>query len=76
MDEAEARAVLERVAGDETPPMRIDIALARRKGRARLRWRRAAMVGGVPAVAAIAAVAVIVSGALPVRTSEIGRAHV
>ena len=69
MDEAEARAVLERVAGDEAPPTRIDIALARRKGRARLRWRRAAMVGGVPAVAAIAAVAVIVSGALPVKTS-------
>lgn len=69
MDEAEARAVLERVAGDEAPPTRIDIALARRKGRARLRWRLAAIVGGVPAVAAIAAVAVVVSGALPVRTS-------
>ena len=69
MDEAGARAVLERVAGDEAPPTRIDIALARRKGRTRLRWRLAAIAGGVPAVAAIAAVTVIVSGALPVRTS-------
>jgi hypothetical protein len=69
MDEAGARALLERVAGNEAPPTRIDIALARRKGRARLRWRRAAIVGGVPVVAAIAAVAMIVGGMLPARTS-------
>ncbi len=69
MDEAGARAVLERVAGEAAPPARIDISLARRKGRTRLRWRLAAIAGGVPVVAAIATVAVIVSGALPVRTS-------
>ena len=57
MDEAGAPAVLERVAGDEAPPTRIDIGRAMRKGRTRLRWRLAAIVGGVPAVAAIAAVA-------------------
>jgi hypothetical protein len=69
MDEAGARAVLERVVGEAAPPTRVDIALARRQGRTRLRWRLAAMAGGVPVVAAIAAVAMIVSGAPPVRTS-------
>ena len=68
--------MMERVVGGEPPPARIDIALAMRKGRTRLRWRLAAIVGGVPTVAAIAAVAVIVvSGALPVRTSGPAAAH-
>jgi hypothetical protein len=65
MDEVGARAVLERVVGGDAPPTRIDIGLARRKGYVRLLRRRAALVGGVPAMAAIAAVAVIVGGALP-----------
>lgn len=75
MDEAGARAVLERVVSGEVPPARIDIGLAMRKGRTRRRWRLAAIVGGVPAVAAIAAVTVIVSGALPVWTSGPVAAH-
>ena len=53
MDEAGARAVLERVAGDEAPPTRIDIGRAMRKGRTRLRWRLAA-------IAAVAAPEVVV----------------
>ena len=66
MDEAGTRAVLERVAADDAPPTRIDIALARRKGFTRLLWRLAAIMGAVPVVAAAA---VVVSGALPLGAS-------
>jgi hypothetical protein len=66
MDETGARAVLERVAGDDAPPTRIDIALARRKGFTRLLWRLVAIVGVVPV---IAVAGVVVGGALPLGPS-------
>ena len=74
MDEAGARAVLERLAGDAAPPSRVDIGLARRRGRRRLRWRRA----GGPAAAALAAatiIAVFAGGLIPAgpRPSGPGR---
>src|SRR5260370_943746 len=45
MDEAGARAVLERVAGEAAPPARIHISLARRNRYTQPRWRRAACKG-------------------------------
>jgi hypothetical protein len=53
MDEDTARALLEKAAADDAPPSRVDISLARKAGRRRLRWRRAGLAGG-PALAAIA----------------------
>jgi hypothetical protein len=55
MDEAAARALLERMAGTEAPPSRVDVGLARRRGRRMLRWRRA----WAPGASALAAAAVI-----------------
>jgi hypothetical protein len=55
MDEAGARTALERLAAEAPPPSRVDIGLAQRQGRGRLRWRRA----GVPGASALAVVAII-----------------
>ena len=65
MDEAGARALLERMSVVEAPPSRVDIAMARRRGGKRLRRRRwARAVAPVLAAAAVAAV-VLGTGALP-----------
>ena len=64
MDETTARALLEMVAATEAPPTRVDVELARSRGRKRLRWRRAGLAG-VPALAALAVVAVIISAVFP-----------
>jgi hypothetical protein len=53
MDEETARALLEKAADADAPRSRVDISLARKMGRRRLRWRRASLAGG-PALAAIA----------------------
>jgi hypothetical protein len=45
MDEQKARALLELAADAEAPPTRVDIELARSRGRTRLRWRQACLVG-------------------------------
>ncbi len=55
--------MLQRAAFEQPPPGRVDIELARRAGRRRLRWRRAGLAG-TPATAAIAVVALVTSGAL------------
>jgi hypothetical protein len=60
MDEAAARALLERMAATKAPPSRVDIELARRRGRRTLRLRRA-WIPGASAVA-MAAVVVLVAG--------------
>ena len=60
MDEAGARALMERLSRTEQPPSRVDIELARQRGRTLLRWRRWALAGA-PVLAA-ASVAAIVLG--------------
>ena len=65
MVESELRALFAQIAGGEPAGGGVDVALARRRGRARLRWRRAVVAGGsVLAAAAVVAVAVLVG---PVR---------
>ena len=58
MDEAGARALMERLSVTDLPPSLVDIGLARRHGARRLRWRRWGLAGA-PLVAAAAVVAVI-----------------
>ena len=41
MIESQVRALFAEIADGEPVPPRVDIPLARRRGRARLRWRRA-----------------------------------
>src|SRR5215831_16508976 len=65
MDEVTARDGLQRLARGEAPPARIDIGLAMRKGRTRLRWLLAAIAGRMPVLAAAGAVVAIGLGALP-----------
>jgi len=59
MTESQLRALLAEMADGEQPPSRVDAGLARRQGRARLRWRRALVAAtSVLAAAAVAATAV------------------
>jgi hypothetical protein len=58
MDETQARAWLTSAATTDAPPSTVDVALARRTGRRRLRWRRTGRAGA-PALAAIAVVGII-----------------
>jgi hypothetical protein len=65
MTESQVRALFKQIADDEAGPSRVDTPLALRRGRARLRWRRACVAGG--SVLAAAAVAVLAVGVGPVR---------
>jgi hypothetical protein len=58
MDEAGARALMERLSMTAPPPSRVDIGLARQRGSARLRRRRWALAGA-PLLAAGAVVALV-----------------
>jgi hypothetical protein len=58
--ESQLRALFEELASGEPPPSRVDTGLARRQGRRRLRWRRAA-IAGAPVLAAAAAAAVVLA---------------
>jgi hypothetical protein len=58
MDEAGARALMERLSATEQPPSRVDIGLARQRGSTVLRRRRWALAG-VPLLAAAAVVALV-----------------
>ncbi len=69
MDEAAARALLERMAGTKAPPSRVDIGLARRRGRRTLRWRRT-WVPGASALAVAAAIFLVAGGVIPSRTGS------
>jgi hypothetical protein len=64
MTESQVRALFNQIADGEAGRSRVDTALALRRGRARLRWRRAC-VAGAPVLAAAAVVALAVAG--PVR---------
>ena len=67
MIEDQVRALFTGIADGEPTPSRVDTGLAHRRGRARLRWRRAGLAGApVLAAAAVAAVALAV-GAGPFR---------
>jgi len=67
MIEDQVRALFTGIADGEPAPSRVDTGLAHRRGRARLRWRRAGLAGApVLAAAAVAAVALAV-GAAPFR---------
>jgi hypothetical protein len=64
MDEARARVLIELAAGTEAPPPRIDVELARSRGRRKLRWRRAGLAT-LPVLAALAVVGVVLGVAVP-----------
>jgi len=66
MIESQVRALLAEIAdGGEAALSQVDVQLARRRGRARLRWRRACMAG--TSVLAAVVVAALVVGVLPGR---------
>jgi hypothetical protein len=72
MDETSVRGLLElAAAASEEPPSRVDVGLARSRGRRKLWWRRATLGGAsAAAVVAVAVAAVAVPGshgAAPVR---------
>jgi hypothetical protein len=60
--EPQVRALFNQIADDEAAPSRVDPQLALRRGRARLRWRRACVASApVLAAAAVAVVALAVA---------------
>src|SRR5256886_11980424 len=63
--ESQVRALFAEIAAAEPAGSRMDVQLARRRGRARLRWRRACVAGA--SVLAAAAVAALAVGVGPVR---------
>jgi hypothetical protein len=63
MDETSVRGLLQRAAAGQEPPSRVDVGLARSRGRRKLRWRRAGLAGAAAAaVVAVAVAAVAVPG--------------
>ena len=60
MTESQVRALFNQIAENETGPPRVDTPLLLRRGRARLRWRRAC-VAGAPVLAAATTAAVILA---------------
>ena len=65
MIESQVGALFAEIAAAEPAGSRVDVQLARRRGRARLRWRRACVAG--TSVLAVAAVAALAVGVGPVR---------
>ena len=65
MIESQIRALFTEIADGEPAPSQVDIQLARRRGRARLRWRRACVAG--TSVLAAVAVVILAMGVGPVR---------
>jgi len=63
MDETRVRGLLQRAAAGQEPPSRVDVELARSRGRRKLRWRRAGLAGAsAAAVVAVAVAAVAIPG--------------
>jgi hypothetical protein len=63
MDETRVRGLLELAAASEEQPSRVDVELARSRGRRKLRWRRASLAGAAAAaVVAVVVAAVAVPG--------------
>jgi hypothetical protein len=73
MDELSARELLDRLANTEPPPARVDVGLARRRGRRMLFWRHAGAPGG-SALAVIAVAALISSNVITLGSGPHGPA--
>jgi hypothetical protein len=67
MIEDQVRALFTGIADGEPAPSRVDTGLAHRRGRARLRWRRAGLAGAPVLAAAAVAAVVLAVGAAPFR---------
>ena len=68
MVESQVRALFSAIASSEPGASQVDTQLAHRRGRARLRWRRAGVAGApVAAAVAVAAVVLAVGAAAPHR---------
>jgi hypothetical protein len=65
--EPQVRALFDQIADGEAPPSRVDTQLALRRGRARLRWRRACQAGAPVLAAAAVVVVALAVAAGPVR---------
>jgi hypothetical protein len=66
MIESQVRALFSAIASGEPGASQVDTQLAHRRGRARLRWRRAGVAGApVAAAVAVAAVVIAVGAAAP-----------
>ena len=71
MIESQVRALFTAIASSEPDASQVDTQLAHRRGRARLRWRRAGVAGApLVAAAAAAAVALAVGAAAPQRPAS------
>src|SRR6266567_2935937 len=73
MTESQVRALFNQIADGEAGPSRVDTQLALRRGRARLRWRRACVAGAPVLAAATAAAVALAVAAGPARPAA-GRA--
>jgi hypothetical protein len=63
MDETRVRGLLELAAAGQELPSRVDVELARSRGRRKLRWRRASLAGAsAAAVVAVIVAATVVPG--------------
>jgi hypothetical protein len=67
MIESQVRALFNQLAEGETGPPRVDTQLLLRRGRARLRWRRACVAGAPVLAAATTAAVVLVMAVGPFR---------
>jgi hypothetical protein len=74
MVEPQVRELFEQLASSEPPPSRVNIALARSRGRRRLRWLRAGLAGAPVLAAAAAAAVVLATGAVAPRVPAQGGA--
>ena len=67
MIESQLAALFTRMADGEPAASRVDTQLAHRRGRARLRWRRAGLAGTPVLAAAVAVIMALTVGAAPSR---------
>lgn len=67
MIETQVRALFTSIADGEPAPSRVDTGLAHRRGKTRLRWRRAGLAGAPVLAAAVAVAVVLAVGTAPAR---------
>lgn len=71
MTEPQVRALFNQIADGEAAPSRVDTQLALRRGRARLRWRRACVASVPVLTAAVVAVMALAVAAGPGRPGAV-----